>query len=385
MSGVVRLLALLLLAAWVAPLAAQGPIQKKPRPKPTRSSIPETYYDGFLVSMEPHQVEIETLSLRRVVCALTDETQFTTAPTDFHAGDRIGVTTNSPPQDHCVASWVGRPEERFQEHRRKPLLTRRGPDGELEGNDPPLERTDPLVLKAVEANQAFTDRLPDYTCHQEMKRASSRNLGKKWDEKDVVEADVLIYRGDDYYQNITIDGSPFDGPITQIGWVWSRGEFSSILLNLFGDHTRAEFEPDGEPEEIAGYTARPYKYHVEQGRSLWTLVFNNREYNPEYIGRVWLDVETGRAIRVELEAQNLPWDYPMITAEAMVEYADVEIGEAEYLLPAVSSNMSCVRGSARCYRNELAFAGCQKFTSDSSMWDTNSSITFGDVVEEEDQ
>ena len=137
------LLILALMAAFAStafPQGAAGPISR-PRPRPTvKSDAPLLYYDGFLVSMESHQVEIETLSQRRVICRLTQETEYTTYPSEFAPGDRIGVTTASGREDDCVAAWLGRPGERFQQ-RRKAAPFQQPPQGALaQGFDGAVQR-----------------------------------------------------------------------------------------------------------------------------------------------------------------------------------------------------------------------------------------------------
>ncbi len=369
---------LLLTLAGAVSAPSQGPIQRRTRPAPRAAKAPLLYYDGFLISMEAHQVEIETISQRRVICRLTAQTEYTTSPAEFAPGDRIGVSTASAREDDCVAAWLGRPDERFEKRRARPIFDRRNRSGGLEADDPPLVRTDPLILKAVEANNTFSANLPDYTCHQVTTRSDSRNLGKKWTDKNVVEADVLLYKGKEEYQNITIDGAPTTAKMNQTGSAWSTGEFGAILHNLFLDPTRADFKPSGEPELIRGRRGIPYSFTVEQERSMWNLDINNQSYSPAYTGRVWLDEESGRALRIEMEALNLPWEYPLITAEAMIEYDEARIGGKTYLLPAEAMNMGCLRGSARCIRNRLEFRDYRKFTADSTMFQTDSTIDFGE-------
>ncbi|MDA1236499.1 MAG: hypothetical protein O3A53_17075 [Acidobacteria bacterium] len=56
-------------------------------------------------------------------------------------------------------------------------------DREVVAYRPP---SDPVLLKAIAANEEFAEKLPNFLCKQFMTRSSSRNLGKKWKEEDVV-------------------------------------------------------------------------------------------------------------------------------------------------------------------------------------------------------
>lgn len=376
------LLCLILLSAT---LAAQGPIRKRERPVArATTSAPERFYNAFLVSMEGHQLEIETVSRRRVVCALTRETRWTTPQSDFIPGDRIGVTTESQLEEDCVASWVGRPDERYQQRRELPAL-KRTDSGRIEK---PLQAApihdDPLIVKAFEVNGLFSEGMPDYSCHQKTIRSDSYNLGKKWKERDAVEADVVIYRGLEHYDNITIDGVPTRAPMEQIGGTYSTGEFNSLLYNLFHLGTEATFKSVGEEDSVRGRLARIYDLHVQQERSYWTLNISNVKFNPEYRGRIWLDVETGRALRIEIEAVNLPWEYPASTAETRLEFDEYTIGDQLFLLPAEASNHACIRGRARCFKNQVAFENYRRFIADSSMFDVGSTVEFGEEILEDE-
>ena len=97
---------------------------------------------------------------------------------------------------------------------------------------------------------------------------------------------------------------------------------------------------------------------------------------PAYKGSVWIDKKTWRILRIEMQARNVPEEFPLDTIEWVVDYSFVRIGGAEFLLPVHAENLSCWRGTTRCARNALDFRNYRKFTSESQITTTDSTITF---------
>ncbi len=386
-----RYLGCMLVLAFGAQLAAQptaGPLRRRLPPKPAaRASEPLRHITGSMISMLSDSVEVETESGERVVCRFTIATQFSVQPDEFAPGDRIGVTTASPPSEDCVATWVGKPEDRY----RDPEVVRRGP-AVYDGPAPPVLRrnplidkdkeempldTDPFIAKAREANLDFSVELPNYICRETMRRSESRNLGKKWKDEDVVEAEVILVEGDTLYRNITVDGKPTGAArLRDVGGTWSSGEYGAIVSNLFAPQSKTKFSDPSE-EDLRGQRTVVYRYSIEQPESRWNLVMGGNKYSPAHHGRVWMDPDTGRALRVETEATYIPANYPLITAEVSIELGKVDIAGDTYLLPIEAANLSCVRGSARCDRNQIEFTDHRKFTAASSVFTTESDINFG--------
>jgi len=54
-----------------------------------------------------------------------------------------------------------------------------------------------------------------------------------------------------------------------------------------------------------------------------------------YVGSVWVDPNTARVLRIEMQARNIPSDFPMDTVETALDYSNVRLGETSFLLPAM--------------------------------------------------
>lgn len=235
---------------------------------------------------------------------------------------------------------------------------------------------DPIIAQAMEANLSFSLSLPDFICVQRMERAQSPNLGQKWKADETVLAEVLMVDDQESYQNITIGGEPYDGKMMDISGTRSAGEYGTVLWNLFDERSKAKYRSQGE-ETIRGREALIYTFHIQKPQAQWRIVANNREIMPSYSGRVWLEKKTGRALRIEMEALQLPPDYPISSAELEIDYDDVTIGERTYLLPVESGGLSCMTGGATCIRNQLFWTQHRRFEATSSVFHTDSTVDFG--------
>ena len=255
------------------------------------------------------------------------------------------------------------------------------PPREASSRPAPRLHPDPVIARAMEANQEFSHTLPNFICTQLMERARSPNLGKKWDEDEPVEAEVLVIDDQETYQNIKIGGEPYNGRMMDIVGTRSSGEYGTVLWNLFAPETKAKFRSAGE-ETIRNREALVYTFHVEQPRSHWRIHANNWAVTPGYSGRVWIEKGTGRALRIEKEALQLPSDYPMRSAELEMDFDDVEIGGQTYLLPVEAGHLSCRNGGATCIRNRITWSHHRRFDAVSSVFNTDSTVDFGDEAAE---
>ena len=231
---------------------------------------------------------------------------------------------------------------------------------------------DPLISKASEAALNFTETLPNYVCQEMMSRFQSEGRPANWSPIDVVTMEVVYENGREDYKNLAVNGKPANKTVEQLGGSWSTGEFGTVLIDLFSPATAADFRPRG-TARIAGVSARLYDFRVERENSHWTLHFGPQTYTPAYAGSVWIDPQTSRVLRIEMQAHDLPKDFPTDQVESATDYQYVRLGGTEqFLLPVHAETLTCQRGSSFCSRNTIDFRNYHKYTGESN-------VTFGDV------
>jgi hypothetical protein len=63
-------------------------------------------------------------------------------------------------------------------------------------------------------------------------------------------------------------------------------------------------------------------------------------------------------------------------AEVTVDYGPVRIGDKVYILPTRAQNLACFTESSECTMNETEFRNYRKFSAESSISTTESTVTF---------
>lgn len=240
------------------------------------------------------------------------------------------------------------------------------PPPESSGRAEPGQSFDQIVAEARIAADSFTEGLPNFTVNQLTTRYYSNSSPAQWKPMGVVSADVVCVDGKEDYRNILVNGRASNVPVEQTG-AWSTGEFVVTLQSILSPVTAAEFTPAGE-DQIVGRQAYVYKYNVRHERSHWRIVSQDgRMEEPAYHGKIWIDKESHRVLRIEERTGPIPGTFAYDKAEATLDYDFVRIGAASYLLPVHSENLACMRGTARCSRNEIDFRNYRKFAADSSI------------------
>ena len=91
---------------------------------------------------------------------------------------------------------------------------------------------------------------------------------------------------------------------------------------------------------------------------------DSQSLSPAYGGSVWIDPKTARVLRIEMQARNIPSDFPMSTIESAVDYSDVTIDGASFLLPVHAESLGCQRGTNQCDHNVIDFRNYHEFKVD---------------------
>jgi hypothetical protein len=235
-------------------------------------------------------------------------------------------------------------------------------------SQPILPQEDPLIGKVREAAYNFSSSLPNFFCQQVTTRYGSQNPRQGWDTLDIVTADVQYLDGQESYKNIKATGKGTVQSMDQLEGTRSTGEFSSMLQDLLSPATGAAFRRSG-TDSIHGRSAIVFKLDIPRERSHWRIEAPSQLYYPAIRGSIWVDKETSRVLRIEMEASNLPRLFPFDTVEAATDYDFIRLtaAEQEFLLPADAEVLNCERGSTACSRNRIEFHNYKKFDAATSI------------------
>ncbi len=224
---------------------------------------------------------------------------------------------------------------------------------------------DALIVRTKEWAQTFNQGLPNFLCEQITTRSYEQSRSAGWTAADVVTAKVLYDNGHEEYKDITVGGKRTSKSMMEIGGSTSTGEFASTLLSLL-DGNRAQFK-FYQSTHLANQPASIYDFKVTLPASDWTIIVGSQALMPAYSGSVWIDKNSAQIRRIEMQADNIPKDFPDDSIQMAVDYEPVRLGASMYLLPVHAENLACQRGSSICSKNEIDFRNYHKYAGESTI------------------
>ena len=231
---------------------------------------------------------------------------------------------------------------------------------------PSVPAGDPRIEKAREAVAQFTESLPAYVCQEQIARFINTTHRVSWQAVDIVSAEVVYENHKEEYRNLQINGKPVKKQMQELSGAWSTGEFGTVMLDLFSPATAADFRYRRQAKS-GGRDAYMFDFEVERENSHWHVEVASQSILPAYRGSVWIDKETSQILRIEMEAIQVPRDFPLDKIESATDYQYVRIADHQYLLPVHAEVLSCERGSDDCSRNAIDFRNYHKYSGESTI------------------
>jgi hypothetical protein len=302
-----------------------------------------------------------------------------TSPADLSAPDKEQpkvVKIDADDQGPPVLKRGGKAARRDAE----PAPPQAAADAQLSAsNEPPPEprpaqpavtgnlRPEEVVIeKARQAAGSFLESLPNYYCQEVMTRYQSGSQRASWQPVDVVSMALVFEKGQESYRNIQVNGKATKKKMEDLAGAWSTGEFGSVLADLFSPATEADFEFRKE-SRTGGRTAMVYDYTVDREHSHWHIMVASQLVLPPYGGSVWIDKQTNRVLRIEMQANHLPDAFPVDKVEMATDYEFVLFGDRQYLVPVHAETLGCQRESDVCTRNVIDFRNYHRYAGESSI------------------
>lgn len=209
------------------------------------------------------------------------------------------------------------------------------------------------LRKVCQYAVSLPQRIPNFTCEQRTSRYWDRHAA------DVVTAVVTYEDGKESYHDIRSNGTP----VTDIGWLnshtWSTGQFGADLRGLFDSGNEVSFQLDDASSDRGTLV---FHYEIAQQEvAFWRLHMRDKVAAPPYHGELRIDKKTGELRQLQVESTVLPEDFPLRSADLLIDYGDIPFGDGtSFLLPRKTVvNVSGRMGLQN--RNVLEFHNCHKF------------------------
>lgn len=349
----------------IPPTRSPGPAPRgSTRTTTTREEIqrpPETTF-GMLRRLSRKELILESDDHRILTYRLGDDLRLDESK--FHPGDHLIVESVSDDEGRYTATDVewrepATPEERTAaEH---PIE-----QGPLRPEPPDL-KDDSTIAAARQAAAEFIESLPSFQVKRNTTRYVQMNSRGPWEPQDVVTSTLAFKDGKEAYTDVKVGNKAVTKDMQEIDGLRSTGEFGEILADIFDPWTAAAFGAPTRAQE-RGRSAWKYKFEVSRERSSWRIMSPSQHYFAAYGGALFIDQQTNRVLRLEMQARALPKAFPFDTVEMTIDYDYVRLDAGkQFLLPTEAEALNCIRGTSICMRNSTSFRNYVKFSAESGI------------------
>lgn len=236
---------------------------------------------------------------------------------------------------------------------------------------PPIAESAELLEQARKATLGAAEKMPDYLVKQQITRSHAFGQSRNWAAYDRLSI-AVSYRqtaGEDY-KLLAVNGLPVTEDQNynmKLGGTISTGEYVTALTELFKPESRAQFTAV-DTDTLRGRRTIIFEYEVKRENSHQSLGWGEggsikQQTISGYRGRIWIDRENYRVLRLEDISTEIEPGFPITAASKLIDYEWVTINEQPHLLPsrAVVELTDRYQGQTEQTRNEILFRGYRKF------------------------
>jgi len=236
-----------------------------------------------------------------------------------------------------------------------------------------------ILAKAREATLAAVDEMPDFVVKQQIARSAAyagtnnfRNLDR------LVVAVSYRSEGREEYRVLSRNGILETNPqpkqtYEEVGGTSSTGEFVTVLAKIFKPDSDTKFELV-DTDIIRSRRALVFDYSIVRDKAKQVIIAAGAFDDTAITGmkgRVWIDRESFRVLRVESQATEIPDGFRIRAANRTIDYDWVTIADEKYLLPLLSDVRLTSKEDRRMFetRNVIRFKDYQKYGSEVKILD----------------
>jgi hypothetical protein len=228
------------------------------------------------------------------------------------------------------------------------------------------------ILTEIQENALnYTKNLPNYICSQFTKRHVDPTGTESWRTADtILEQLSFVDQKEIYTVKMVDDRIVTNMKHEQLGGAKSSGEFGSILHTIFDPGTQTEFtwERWTSLRVEDGKLLRPvyvFSFRVTQPRYSITHEGSKRTVTVGFHGSIFADRDTKSVLRVQMECDRIPPDFPIQSVKLVLYYDIVDIGGQKFVLP-LQSEIRSREGKYLAW-NEVSYHSYHKYSADASI------------------
>lgn len=208
------------------------------------------------------------------------------------------------------------------------------------------------------------DRLPNYTCAEQVKRSARMLPSLRWKSIDTVRLEVALVNGNELY------GWPGASRIEEselsslVSGTIGNGDFALVARGIFQSRNTV-FHDRGEVT-LHEQAALRYDYAVPLQASGYHLKSAGNEAVVQYHGSFWVEPETLDMMRLEVVADNIPEYLGLAASTKVLDYRHVRFGSSDFVLPSAAT-LDMVDLSGQENLNQSRFHACRQYSGETKL------------------
>ena len=244
---------------------------------------------------------------------------------------------------------------------------------------PPAKEADEILSKARQAALTAVEEMPDFVVKQLVARSAAYAGTNNFRNLDRLVV-AVSYRGDgrEDYRILSRNGileinAQAKQTYEEAGGTSSTGEFVTVLAKIFKPESETKFELL-DSDTLRARRALVFGYQIERDKALQRITasgFSTDTAITGMKGKIWIDRENFRVLRIESTATEIPDEFPIRSANRTIDYDWVTISDEKYLLPSISDVRLISRENRQTFetRNVIRFKEYQKYGSEVKILD----------------
>ena len=240
---------------------------------------------------------------------------------------------------------------------------------------PSYEEQQKVIEEAREYALNYSKTLPDFICLQVTNRYIDRHYKPgtegSWSVSDKLAEKLTYFDQQEKYEAVSHNDTSLygKGGADKFGGALSRGDFGTLLREIFDPKSSAEFHWE-RWTGLETHWMHVYTYSIDQAHSNDTLDYNNgaARATAAYHGEIFIEKGPNVVWRITVEPEP-PASFPMQNIHQVLDYRYTELSGQKFLLPV--NGTVIMRADGVGSKNEIDFRSYRKYSADTS-------ITFDD-------
>lgn len=237
---------------------------------------------------------------------------------------------------------------------------------------PSEKEANEILNKARESTLSAMEEMPDFVVKQQISRAYAyAGTGKYIDGDNLLLAVSYSDSRGEENKVLSINGIIQEtlkpAQFSEVGGYTSIGEFVGFLSGVFKSASETKFRLV-DTDLLRGRKCIVWEYEINAAKATYQIASGGtrRVIQAGYRGKIWIDRENFRVLRFDMQATEIPSDYPVRSVKRTIDYEWVTISDEKYLLP-MSADVSLISKEQSMLlesRNRSRFKNYQKYGSE---------------------